>query len=127
MQSLCIAFQTRIFIMVQLLQAFLPAIFQAINLTFYIVIIISKTNALPNIYLMISTWENTVHPMICFICVRPLRESFLEYIKRFFYPKKFGEKIYPKNSTTQISTFYPTQSSLKTIVYAKNVVSTPHR
>lgn len=75
------------------LQALLPAVFQLVTVSAYLIITYDSSNVLPNIYLMVVIWENTVHPLICFACMRPLRLMFCDLLKK---ASIFCKKTYPK-------------------------------
>lgn len=122
-RHLVLYLSTRLIIL--LLQALLPAIFQLISVTSYLVVAYERTNLLPNIFLMLSTWENTVHPIVCFACIRPLRSAFYDLLVKLLHSSKFIQKTYPKSFFISVSSYHQPKLSLN--VCKENIVSLSHQ
>lgn len=85
-----------------ILQALLPGFFQLLYIVFIIIIDIMETNTIPNIYIMITAWESSIHPIICFICVRHLRLSLHDLLAKFYCLLKFKKSIHPRANVIKV-------------------------
>lgn len=66
-----------------------------------------ETNTVPNYDMMIVAWENSVHPLICFICIRPLRSTFHDLLVKMWRSIKFIRTIHHKTKIVTISPYPP--------------------
>lgn len=78
------------------LQALLPAIFQIITYFAFGTLDDPETTSVPNLYIILLSWRNTIHPLICFIVLKPLRSAFRNLFKRLFCLLTFKQVVHPK-------------------------------
>lgn len=79
------------------LQALVPVAFQIVFAVTRLLQKNQRTDMISNIYLMIAIWENTLHPFICYIYVKPIRSALKELFNKPFCFLNFKKKVYPKN------------------------------
>lgn len=71
----------------------LPAILQLATFVAYNFIANKVVNFPPNAHLMVLSWQNTIHPLICFIFVKPLVSTFCDLSKKSYnYLKSAGKE-----------------------------------
>lgn len=98
-----------------LLQALLPTIIGLLPFAILkIFILLNKPSLLIlNISSMIASWTHTVHPVICFVYIRSLRNAFHNAISSLIYPLNSSSNVKSCRTTVQaISQNIPNRTSL---------------
>lgn len=85
------------------LQVFLPTVFRAATMLVSLIYTRLTSNMVFSAYLIIMSWQNTAHPLFCFIYIKPLRVTFYDFFVKFFCCLKLNSKVKPLKLNVSVS------------------------